>query len=452
MHIIQYSVHGISMSHQKLAPYNFFKGHPSTDLLPMREILQASQCVIRSFTKTMAHYDGRENTHPMNYGPDLGNLEVRSLVAQWNDRLFKAKAPTDPNCINLTNGASFGLANAILQCTYPFNDITKRIFVISPTYFLVNSCFIDNGYSGKLKAIPEFDNGEIDIDSLVTELEQIEKVTPSKPITAEDIPKTQQPGKPMKKIYNYVLYVVPTFSNPKGGSLSLETKLRLINIARKFNMLIICDDVYELLDFKAGTDGFEYHKRMVYLDRETLPEGEIYGNVISNATFSKIVGPGLRVGWQETATPHLALALASGGAVLSGGTPSHLNTVIVGELLRNGEIDNIVSNFVHVYRERASALKRAVLRYLPRGTKISPVDGGYFSWVTLPPEYDNLKIAQECAKRGVILATGDNFEVSGDSLEWGKHGVRLSVSYMSSQDIDEGINIWGDVCKEVGRA
>lgn len=440
----------IKMSHQVIARYNFFKGHPSTELLPADEILKASQKILTTFYKSMGNYDGREDTHPLNYGPDLGNLEVRTAISKWNDRLFKLKSPSSPDCINLTNGASFGVMNALLQCTYPFNDVTKRIFIISPTYFLINSVFIDNGYAGKLSAITESDNGVIDFADLETQLSRIEAQTPSKrPLTKEDISLTYDPYKALKKIYNYVLYIVPTFSNPKGGSLSDADKMRLIKIARKYNMLIICDDVYELLDFRCNEAGHAYHKRMVYLDRETLPEGEEYGNVISNATFSKILGPGLRTGWQETATPKLARLLASGGANMSGGTPSHLNTVIIGELLRSGAVDRIISSLNDVYRARAATLEKAVKTYLPGETRASVFDGGYFSWITLPGEYNNREIAKRCMEHGVILPTGDNFEVTADPKGWGEHAVRLSISHLSCTEIEEGIKIWGDVCKEV---
>lgn len=438
------------MSHQKIAAYNFFKGHPSTELLPTEEILNASQKVLKKFNKTIADYDGKNNTHPLNYGPDLGNLEIRELISEWNDRIFNLNTKTNPDCFNLTNGASFGLMNILLQCTSPFNNITKRIFLISPTYFLINAVFIDNGFANKLTAIEEFENGEIDIEKLENELIKLEIENPSKlPITENDIKEKFDPNRPLKKIYNYVLYIVPTFSNPKGGTLSYSTKLKLIEIARKFNMLIVCDDVYDLLDFSSNKIGHQYHKKMINIDRDTLPEGEEYGNVISNGTFSKLLGAGLRTGWQETATPKLARLLASGGANLSGGTPGHLNTVIIGELLKSKEIDTIIENLNNVYSKRAIALKEAVKQFLPNGTIISPVDGGYFSWITLPNGYDNQKIAQECSNRGVILATGDNFEVTGDPIGWGEHGVRVSISYLNEEKIRQGIKIWGDVCKEM---
>ncbi|GMF06429.1 unnamed protein product [Ambrosiozyma monospora] len=93
-------------------------------------------------------------------------------------------------------------------------------------------------------------------------------------------------------------------------------------------------------------------------------------------------------------------------------------------------------------------MKKALVEYLPEGTTISALEGGYFTWVSLPPQYDSLAIAKECETRGVILATGDNFEVNGDAKGWGKSGVRLSLSHLDADKIEEGIKIWGEVCKK----
>lgn len=438
------------MAHHTVAAYNFWKGHPSTSLLPNKEILDATRLILSKYDNSMAGYDGLLDTHPLNYGPDLGNLDARREIALWNDRIFKPVIPTNPDNINLTNGASFGLMNLLLQTTSPFNDLTRKCFLVTPTYFLINNALIDAGFAGKLEGIEEFDDGQIDLNSLEVRLEEMEKQSPSKRnITPEDIPNTYDPNRPMKKIYNYLLYIVPTFSNPKGGTISEENRLRLVQLARKYNMLLICDDVYDLLDYDAF-DNPDHHfiKRIVTIDRETLPEGEEYGNTISNATFSKLIGPGLRVGWQETATNKLALLLSAGGANMSGGTPAQLNTIIVSEMLKNGSVDKIVNGLNKVYGERANVLKESIKKYLPEGTTFSGLEGGYFSWVNLPEGYDNAEIISKCSGLGVFLAPGNKFEVYGDERGWGKHGVRLSVSHLEKEDIEAGVKIWGDVCKQ----
>lgn len=438
------------MAHHTVAKFNFWKGHPSTSLLPNREIIDATRVILNRFDNTLDDYNGLDDTHPLNYGPDLGNLEVRRDIAEWNDCKFKPKTKTDPNNINLTNGASFGLMNILLQLTSPYNGLTKKCFLVTPTYFLINNALIDAGFGGKLEGIQEFENGDIDLDHLETRLQELEAQSPSKKdITSEDIPYTFDPNRPMRKIYNYVIYLVPTFSNPKGGSVPEESRLRLVELARKYNMLIICDDVYDLLDYSSYKQpDHHYLKRVVTIDRETLPQGEEYGNTISNATFSKLIGPGLRVGWQESATDKLSDLLSLGGANMSGGTPAHLNTVIVSEMLRNGSVDRIVNNLCHVYGERAQVLKTSIDKYLPDGTTYTGLKGGYFSWVNLPDQYDNAKIIEECKKQGVFLAPGDKFEVFGDEKGWGKHGVRLSVSHLEKEKIEEGIKIWGQICKQ----
>ncbi|VEU20508.1 DEKNAAC101294 [Brettanomyces naardenensis] len=397
----------------------------------------------------MDNYDGKTNTHPLDYGTDPGNLEVRKLIAGWNDRNFGLTSPSDPDCLNLTSGASVGLTNILQQFTSPQNDLTRRAFFVSPTYFLINSIFIDGGFGGKLSAVVEEEDGQIDIPKFEKQIQYYESIEP-KPkdtITEEDIKAIFDPSRPVKKIFRYVLYVVPTFSNPKGGSLNMKTRLALIELARKYHILIVCDDVYDLLDYREGSN-LQHYKRLVYLDRETLPEGEVYGNVISNATFSKLVGPGLRAGYQESATPKLAFLLSQGGASRSGGSPSQLNTIIIGDIIRTGEIDTIISALVKEYSARAKVLKQSIRKYLPKGTKFSAFEGGYFGWVVLPDLYDLKKISNECLKRGVVLATGDNFEVTGDRKGWGSHGVRLSLSFLSPGEIEEGIKIWGDVCKD----
>lgn len=90
--------------------------------------------------------------------------------------------------------------------------------------------------------------------------------------------------------FGSVLYCVPTHANPTGSILSNEKRKRLVQLGRKYNMLIICDDVYDILTFKG-----EIPQRLVAYDLET--DGQSV--VISNGSFSKLLAPGARVGWIE---------------------------------------------------------------------------------------------------------------------------------------------------------
>ncbi|KAG7696680.1 hypothetical protein KL933_004785 [Ogataea haglerorum] len=428
----------------KMPPkYNFFRGHPSPYLLPTREVLDATTSVYNRVIENEHCYDDVSNRHPLQYGLGLGNEEVRQAIADWNNRCFEMDVRSEANCINLTNGASYGVMNILAQTTSPHNGITRRAFLVTPTYFLINSTFIDAGFGGKLTGIEELSNGQLDLDEFASKLKYYDSLVEIKPPRPEDLEAIQHPSKMQKKVYRYVLYLTPTFSNPRGGTLTLSTRHKLIDLARKHDVLIICDDVYDVLNYTSE----KLVPRLVYCDKQTLPDTEGYGNTVSNATFSKLAGPGLRVGWQETVSPKLVMQIHYGGANISGGAPSHTNSVIIGEMVKTGAMDDIVSKLCKVYSERALALKEAVEKYMPKGTRLDGGNGGYFVWITLPDGYNCRVICEMAAKQGLVLANGDHFEVVGDSRGWGAQTARLSISFLSKTAIVEGIKLWGDICK-----
>ncbi|KOH00101.1 2-aminoadipate transaminase DI49_1561 [Saccharomyces eubayanus] len=429
---------------------NFFKGHPSSRLLPRDEVVRATAAVLGPETR---EYDNDPyNRHPLTYGSDEGALWVREQICGFlNDQVFKfeggAPARTQPDYLNLDNGASYGMLNILLQTTLPHNGYTRQAFIITPTYFLINDCFTDAGFNGKLTAINEKGHDSIDFESLLAALDHHEAAAEASGGSTAII----QGSKLTKKIYKYVMYCIPTFANPTGNTYSSETRHRLIDIARKYDMLVITDDVYDILDYTTPADQLPSPPlRMVHLDRVTAAPGEdSFGNTVSNATFSKLIAPGLRFGYHESINANLARQLSKGGANVSGGTPSQLNSMIVGELLRSGAAQRCIAYLRSVYSERAAVLTAALEKYMPPGTEIPPLNGGYFSWITLPPAYDAKEIAGVLAqKHNVILASGSNFEVVGDEKNWGQSSFRLSISFLEPDQIEKGIELFGAVCKD----
>ncbi|CUM65549.1 uncharacterized protein PRCAT00003195001 [Priceomyces carsonii] len=420
---------------------NFFKGHPSVELLPSGEISEAYRSVLMD-TDYLSAEENPLNRSPLNYGTDPGNIDVRTTISQWNNKLFH-RTGSGPDKINLTSGASYGIANILASVT-DVPTITKRGFIVSPTYFLINNTFIDFGFEGKLTAIEETPNKEYDID-----LEKLEECLKLYSETLEEsdgkeINVLSDPLRSKRKLYRFVIYVVPTYSNPGGLTYSVKTRLRLLELARQYDMLIISDDVYDLLNYTGAED---IVPRINYLDEDTLPSYKTYGNSISNATFSKISAPGLRVGWQETPTPKLAQQLANTGANKSGGTPAQLASYVVQNLIQTGTLEAIVKNLKDVYAKRVNVLKASIGEYLPDSTIIVGGDGGYFLWVSIPGEIDHDKVVDKLEKENVILASGKHFEVHGDTKGWGRNCVRLAVSYLSESEIDEGIKKWGQVLR-----
>ncbi|KAK6464920.1 valine--pyruvate aminotransferase [Scheffersomyces coipomensis] len=423
-------------------PINFFRGHPTRSLLPAEKIAKAYNHVLLD-SDYLAYETDPLNQHPLQYGTDPGNFEVRKTIAEWTDKRF-GRSNTNPDNLNLTAGASYGVANILTSVT-DSSSITKQAFIVTPTYYLITSSFLDNGFEGKLTAIDETPGDEYEIDLKTLEEKLIFYSKGLETTEHKEINVIKDPVRGDRKLYRFVIYIVPTFSNPGGLSYSEKTRTKLIEIARKYDLLIISDDVYEFLDY---TDNKYPIPRLVHIDRDSLPSSNTYGNSISNGTFSKIIAPGLRVGWQESTTPKLSEQLAITGANRSGGTPGQLASLVVNYLITSGELDTIIEQFKKVYKSRANVIKKSIATYLPSSTKVFGGDGGYFLWVEIPGEQDHNAIVKELSQQGVILAGGDNFEVAGDTRGWGKTSVRLSLSYLPEEDLEEGIKAWGKVLKE----
>ena len=295
-----------------------------------------------------------------------------------------------------------------------------------------------------------------------------------------------------------------------------------MEIAREWDVLVLCDDVYDFLswgDDSGSNPPPPSLPRLVTLDRQLVlahrsrEDGkagdgdEDPGNVLSNCSFSKLLGPGLRCGWQESVSSILARQMAQGGANHSGGCPSQLVSVIVGELLRpvsdsedieaagDGEkrkaggkkrkINEIISGVKKVFGERASLFIDACYKYLPPGSEVLgypppgkgganggasvPGGGGYFLWVSLGPPHPHaspynapeiVKLAaqgepptdgEEGAEwiNKVAVHSGALSECpgTGNEIGFGERWVRIAVSWCEAEEGVEGIKRLGAACK-----
>ncbi|AET40282.1 2-aminoadipate transaminase Ecym_5542 [Eremothecium cymbalariae DBVPG len=433
------------------APINFFKGHPSFRLLPGKNIAKTANDILKP--ERLEYDDLNEDRHPLSYGPKEGSLWVRCVISQFVNKCFKPLMPTKPEYINLTGGASYGIMNILEQCTLPHTGYTRQAFLISPTYFLINETFIDAGFGGKLTAVNETQNG-LDVEFLEAKLAEFEYDALLNPQHGEErgLNLINMSGRSRtKKVYRYVMYLVPTFSNPSGKTYSVSTRLKLVELARKYDILLISDDVYDLLVYDQPCDALpKCLPRLTHLDRASYEYGENgYGNTISNATFSKVIAPGLRCGYQESVNMNLVYQLSQGGANISGGSPAQLNSMLIGTLFINGEADVILEDLRTIYKYRATVLYDAIKKYLPKKTIYSQQAGGYFSWCTLPEGYNCHDICEILEKdHNIILANGSHFEVYGDERNWGLTSVRISISFLEADDIAKGVKIWGQVCHE----
>lgn len=412
---------------------NFFKGYASTNLIPRKEINEAYSHILTCIDLDQ-YNDDPDNQHPLNYGTDPGNLSIRNSIAQFLGRHFQ-RPPSDPHCFNLTNGASFGIGVILNRCT----DLryTERIFIVSPCYFLVNPVFVDHGYGDRISSVNETPDGEFELD-LVDFERQLLQLSPKSNSFDHDIC-----GRPNNKLFKGLLYIVPTYSNPGSLTYSMKTRTKLIELARKYDILIVCDDVYDLLKY----DDQKLLPRLVYLDRDTLPETNLWGNVISNSSTSKLLAPGLRFGWHETPRPNLALQLSQDGCTISGGTASQLNSYVVQRLIDTNKLDDIIKNYIFHYSTRVKTAIRAINTYLPNTTQVFGGQGGYFLWIRFDKSYNLPEIIKTIQKeKNIIFAGGDAFEVVNNKQGW-SDSIRLCFSFLTEEEIEAGIKELGNYFK-----
>lgn len=225
------------------------------------------------------------------------------------NRLYQSKKKLVKNTLFLftldrrhlcaTPGASLSLQHLLSLLTRP-ETTTRHVFFQDPTYFLAFDIFLDVGFTqDQFIGIPEQEHTGLNVDILeahLTRLYSYEKMNVN------------------HNIYDSVLYCVPTHANPTGSVLSDEKRQRLVQLGRRFNMLIICDDVYDILTFEG-----EVPKRLVAYDLEDECEKHV---VISNGSFSKLLAPGARAGWIEAGEDIIKI-LGGSGSFYSGGSPSN---------------------------------------------------------------------------------------------------------------------------------
>ncbi|KAM5342275.1 hypothetical protein ACJ41O_013241 [Fusarium nematophilum] len=442
---------------------NLQLGWPSPSLFPNTQLLNSASEVLQSPEKTAAS---------LIYGPDSGYEPLRREIARWLTSAYQPSSLITAGRILVSNGASGNLQNILAKFTEP--GYTRRIWMVEPCYFLSCPIFTDAGFHGRLRGVPEDDEG-LDINFLRAALKRVEaKPQPDKPVHKAS------PRYP--RLYKHVIYAVPTFSNPSGKTMSLRRRQDLVRLAREFDALVVTDDVYDILRWPLDPDQHEsalgvIPPRVVDVDR-TLDGGPKceWGNAISSGSFSKIIAPGIRTGWAE-GTPALVRALSTLGSTRSGGCPSQIAASFVSEMLRSGVLENhVAETLIPTYRARSTALLREVEQQLgPLGFTISTgttyestlmngasshpsAGGGYFTYVSVPPSLGidtGALAALALEKKNLKFAYGAMMVVEGDhaSVERSRDGygsgIRLCWAWHTEDEIREGISRLAELVREI---
>ena len=225
------------------------------------------------------------------------------------------------------------------------------------------------------------------------------------------------------------IYSVPTFQNPGGVTMSLERRRRLVAIARERELLVVEDNPYGMLRYEG----------------EALPtlyalDGGDY--VLYAGTFSKILSPGIRIGWLCAPPPVIEKVIL--GKQAADLCTSTLSQYFVAEFFAEGGWRDYVADVSAVYRARRDAMLDALQRFFPAEASWSRPQGGLFVWATLPDYINTTDLLAKALRENVAFVPGEAAFVDGR----GTTSMRLNFSAQTVDEIREGVRRIGAVIAE----
>jgi DNA-binding transcriptional MocR family regulator len=348
-------------------------GNPPLSLLPLETIRSAAGKAL-----------SRDDNSFLQYGAEQGDGYFRLALSKFLSKGYGFQVM--PESLFTTTGISNGLD---LLCTL-FTEAGDTIFVEEPSYFLALKIFADH----RLRVIPI----EMDEDGLILESLE-EKLTRYKP---------------------KFLYTIPTHQNPSGRTLTEARRARLVELSQQFDFLLLADEVYQLLNY----NGRPPKSFGAYTHVE---------NVVSFGSFSKILAPGLRLGWLQ-AHPNKINRLVTSGLLDSGGGLNPFTSTVVREVIESGGLEENVNRLIEIYSPRVALMDSLLREHLPEA-KYSVPRGGYFFWIRLPEEIDAAQLRQKAQASKADIRQGALFS-SQNGL---KNYMRLCFVFHEENEIEEGI-------------
>lgn len=353
----------------------FAAGSPSAEAFPVTELSAAFQAVLAEMGPSSLQYGVTEGYQPL-----------REWVAS---RCRRRGIACGPENVLITSGSQQALdflGRAMLE---PGDYVA----VESPTYLAALQAF--RGSQARFIAIPMDEQGMC-VDVLAQEI------------------KRRRPK---------FIYTIPNFQNPTGITMSEERRRELVALAQEHEIPIVEDDPYGELRY-SGTD---------------VPPVKSFGGdaVLYTGTASKIIAPGLRVGWLVAAEPFVAQAtiVKQASDVLT----NALTQRAVHRYVTDNDIDSHITKIIDLYRERLQVMLTAMRQHFPATATWTQPAGGMFVWVTLPETCDTAAILPRAVAKGVAYVPGPPFFPD----ESGQHYMRLNFSNCSIADIKDGISRLG---------
>ena len=354
-------------------------GQPNNAILPVDYIRRAAEM---QFT---------DSPDFLQYGAEWGDGYHRLALGEFLSDAYGV--PVLPEQLFSTNGNSQALEMLCTVLTRP-GDV---VIVEEPTYFLAFQMFRDHGL--EIRGVPIDDDGLV-VDPLVEEVAAI-----------------RRSGQRVAFVYT-----IPAFQNPTGVTMSEQRRRELVAAAATEDVLIVADEVYHLLRFAPGPMP---PAMSAFVDD---------GPVLSIGTFSKILAPGMRLGWIHGSEARLA-ALADSGLILSGGGLNPVTSTLATAMMRMGWQQEYLEWLRATFARRSATMVAALREHMPPWVEYDVPSGGYFVWLRLPPNVDGAALRELGKQHGVDVRHGAQFSPSGGL---GNH-VRLSYAFYDDDDVAEGV-------------
>lgn len=352
---------------------DFGIGQPQVDNLPLEQLEAGAN-----------HRFQRKDRSILGYGIEKGNGQFRMALAGFLGNQYRE--PVDPDHLFVTGGVSQALDLICALKTRPGDTV----IVEEPSYFLALRIFAD--YNLKVIGTPIDEKGII--------IEALEKK--------------------LKKHNPTFVYTIPVYHNPAGVTLTTKRREKLAELSERYNFFIVADEVYQLLNYTSNPP-----PPMTYSDASE--------RVLSLGSFSKILAPGLKLGWMH-AKPNLLSPFTNCGYLDSGGGLNPFVSSIVGSVIELGLQESYLKRLKNIYQDRMSTLSSTLRHKIP-ALEFRDPSGGYFIWACMPDGADSESLLSKAKKHKVSYQTGIRFS-SNKGL---RDHLRLCFAYHGKQDLVKGV-------------
>lgn len=359
---------------------SFAGGLPAPELFPIQALKKACIKVLET-----------HGPKSLQYSLTMGVLPLREILA---DRLSKKGLPITLDNLFITGGSQQGL------------DLVAKVFLNEGDALLCEN----PTYLGAIQAFnvmrPKYVTVEMDQEGMIVE----------------------QAEEKIKKHNPRFIYVVANFQNPSGITMSLKRREQLVKLAEKYQIPIVDDNPYGELRYVG----------------EDVPSLQSLGVdlVIELGTFSKIVSPGLRIGWGIVST-----GITNMFERLKQGADLHTNTFaqyVLYEYIKAGNLDRHIEEIKTAYSERRDVMIQSLKEHFPEGVKWYEPEGGLFLWVELPEAISATDLLPVAVEQKVAYVPGKPFFPYEDK----DNSLRLNFSNANPEMIREGIKRLGKVFQE----